>query len=296
MAGRGARMVNNTLGIQTGLGKDARIEFLSGKSKDGKATAFFVPEDGKGWFWPQAAIWVRDKLFVFLPHIEKTSEPGAFGFKHVGQTLAVIRNPNEHPEKWQVKYHKIPFVEFTASWEKSWGSALLMEDKLLYIFGYDEERGKGLGRRQLTVARVPAEKLADFSAWRFRTSTGWSDKPTDAAPLANGLATEFSVSPLPSGKGYVLVYTENGLGDRIVGRFAETPEGPWSAPVLLYQCPEMAKDKGVFSYAAKAHPWAGNTTDLVISYCVNSWKFERLFTDDAIYRPKFIRVTLMMGK
>ena len=61
---------------------------------------------------------------------------------------------------------------------------------------------------------------------------------------------------MAGGKGYILVYTGNGLGNRIVGRFARAAAGPWSAPMLLYRCPEMAKDKGVFCYAAKAHAWA----------------------------------------
>src|SRR5262249_2295869 len=68
--------------------------------------------------------------------------------------------------------------------------------------------------------------------------------------------------------------------------------GPWSAPVLLYRCPEMGKDKGVFSYAAKAHPWAAAGNELVVSYCVNTWEFARLFRDDKVYRRKFVRVEL----
>jgi hypothetical protein len=139
---------------------------------------------------------------------------------------------------------------------------------------------------------VPAEKSEDFAAWRFRTADGWGEKADGAAPLADGMANEFSVSQLPGGKGFVAVYTENGLSDRIVGRFADSPEGPWSAPVLLYRCPEMAKDAGVFAYAAKAHPWAAAGNELVVSYCVNAWKFGRLFEDEKVYRPRFVRVTL----
>ena len=139
---------------------------------------------------------------------------------------------------------------------------------------------------------MPAGKVDDFSAWRFRTTDGWSARPGDSAPLADGLATEFSVSRVPAGKGLVAVYTENGLGDRIVGRFADAPEGPWSAPLLLYKCPEMGRDKGVFSYAAKAHPWAATGNELVVSYCVNSFDFARLFRDNGVYRPKVVRVGL----
>ncbi len=292
----GAVMVNNTVGVQDGLGKDATIRFVSGKTKEDKAAAVFIPTDGKGWFWVQAAVRVGERLFVFLPQVEKTKEPGALGFKQIGQWLAVVENPDDAPDKWRVKQQKVSFADFDPKRERSWGSAVLADGEYVYVYGFDEERGKGAGKRRLTIARVPAEKLDDFAAWRFRTADGWSDKPADAVPLADGLATEFSVSRVPGGKGYVAVYTENGLGARIVGRFADTPEGPWSAPVLLYQCPEMAKDKGVFSYAAKAHPWAPADNELVISYCVNAWEFARLFRDEEVYRPKFVRVQLGQAK
>ncbi len=169
---------------------------------------------------------------------------------------------------------------------------MLADGGHLYVYGYDEPRGQGFGKRRLTVARVPAEKLDDFAAWRFRTADGWSDKAADAAPSVDGLATEFSVNRLPGGNGYVLVFTENGLGARIIGRFAASPAGPWSAPRLLYTCPEMARDKGLFSYAAKAHPWATTGRELLVSYCVNAWDFGRLFRDEQVYRPKFVRVEL----
>jgi hypothetical protein len=294
----GAVMVNNTVGVQPGSDKDAAIQFVAGKAKDNKPAAVFVPASGKGWFWPQAAARARDRLFVFLAQIVRTGESGVFAFKHVGQWLAVVENPDDEPAAWKVKQHRLPFTEFGPGRERSWGSAVLADGVYLYIYGYDA-RGKGIGNRQLTVACVPAEKADDFGAWRFHSARGWDERPADAAPLAGGLATEFSVSQVPGGKGYVAVYTENGLGDRIVGRFADAPAGPWSAPVLLYRSPEMGKDKGVFSYAGKAHPWAASSrpvAELLLSYCVNTWEFARLFRDDTVYRPKFVRVQLGPGK
>ena len=284
----GARMVNNTIGIQTGEGKEAAIRFVSKKGKDGKAEAMFVPKDGKGWFWVHAGIRVKDRLFFFLPQVDKTTDPGVLGFKHIGQWLAVVENPDDEPEKWKVSQHPMPFADFGPTRERSWGSAILADGEYLYVYGYDAARGK----RRLMVARIPATKLDDFKAWRFRTAKGWSESAADSVPLADELATEFSVSRAPDGRGYLAVYTENGLGSRIVGRYADAPEGPWSASVLLYTCPEMAKDKGVFCYAAKAHSWAANGNELLISYCVNTWEFARLFRDDTVYRPRFVRVGL----
>jgi hypothetical protein len=292
----GAVMVNNTVGIQTGRGRDIVIRFVAGRPRADKPVSFLAPANGKGWFWPQAGVRVQDRLLVFLPQLDKTTDPGVFGFRRIGQWLAVVENPDDEPEKWRVKQREVPFGEIGPGRERSWGSAVLAEGEYLYIYGYHEERGKGIGKRRLTVARVPARKVDEFAAWRFRTRDGWSDKAEEAAPLADGVGTEFSVSRVPGGKGYVLVTTENGLSPRIVGRFSDTPIGPWSAPVLLYTCPEMGRDKGLFCYAAKAHPWAATGNELVISYCVNAWEFARLFRDEAVYRPKFVRVELKPTK
>jgi hypothetical protein len=287
-----AVMVNNTVGVQVGRPRDAAIRFVAGKTKEGKPAAFFTLARQNGCLWPQAAIRVADRLFVFLAQIERTQGGGAFGFKPVGQWLFVVDNPDDDPHDWKMKRHRLSFAVFGPARERSWGSAVLEHGGHLYVYGYDEMRSKRPGGRRLTVARVPANRVDDFRAWRFRTSEDWSEKPADAAPLADGLATEFSVSWVPGAKGYLAVYTENGLGRRIIGRVSPNPEGPWSAPVLLYLCPEMAKDRRLFSYAAKAHAWAGTQNEVLVSYCVNAWDFARLFADQTVYRPKFVRVKL----
>jgi hypothetical protein len=289
----GAAMVNNTLGVQNG--REGKIRFYWGKPKEGKPAAIFRPADGKGWFWPQAALRVGERLFVFLPQIDKTKEGGVFGFRHIGQWLAVVDNPDDEPAAWRVKQQKLPFVSFEKETVRSWGSALLQADGHIYIYGY-AERDKKIGARKLLVARVAMEKLADFSAWRFRTADGWSERAAEATPLAGGLATEFSVGRMANRKQYALVYTENGLSDRIVARFAGAPAGPWSAPLELYKCPETGKDKGVFCYAAKAHPWAAGESELIIGYCTNVWEFARLFREAKVYRPQFVRVKLQAAK
>ena len=101
---------------------------------------------------------------------------------------------------------------------------------------------------------MPANKLADFDSWRFLSNGQWKADAKEATSQIEKLGSELSVSYLPGLKKYALVCSENGLSDRIIGRFAESPEGPWSDAVVLYTCPEMKRDKKVFTYAAKAHP------------------------------------------
>ncbi|HWE01056.1 MAG TPA: DUF4185 domain-containing protein [Tepidisphaeraceae bacterium] len=282
-------LVNNTIAIQAGPRADAAIAFSNGLTPGGKPGAVIIPTDGKGWFWPQSAVRVGSDLAIFLPRIEKTGDGGAFGFQQTGLSLAMIENPSDDPLRWRLTQCTVPHARFENGNQVSWGSAVLVDHETIYVYGYEQRKVTGAAKG-LLVARAPASRLADFASWRFRSADGWSKSVGDACPLAEGMGAEFSVCAAPPGYGLILVYTDKGLSDRIMGRFANSPEGPWSAPKLLYQCPENHRDKGVFCYAAKAHGWASEGNRLLISYCVNSWRLERLFQDEKVYRPKFVWV------
>lgn len=287
-------MVNNTVGVQEGSGADAKITFAIQKGDDGKHKAIFVPPDGKGWFWLFAGHHADGKLHVFLPRQEKTGAGGAFGFRGIDVWLGTVSNPADEPTKWKVGYAKVPFADLRAEPRRSFGAAVLAAGDHAYVYGCEEKPGKPGVARRLLVARAPVNKLADFDSWRFLGEKGeWKADAKEAVARADGLGSELSVSYLPGPKKYALVYTQNGLSDRIVGRFAESPEGPWGEPVLLYTCPEMKKDKKVFSYAAKAHPHlAADGNELVISYAVNSFDLAPVINDAELYWPRFVRVSL----
>ena len=282
----GATMVNNTVAAMKGTDAKATIEFFHGTSKDGKPTAILTPKNEPGYYWPLGGAMNGTRLVLFLVRVESTKDGGPFGFRSVAQAFAVIENPLDEPSTWKIEYSKLPFAVFEAKRERIWGSAICTVGDETYVYGV-EDRTKKLGSRQLLVVKVPTAKLADPKAWRFRVRDQWSEKADDAVGLANGLATEFSVGPAPGG-GYVAVYTESGIGERIVGRFASEPHGPWSEPHLLYSCPEKSNGK-VFCYSAKAHHWC-NADELLVSYCTNGWKFATSIESDTVYRPQFVRV------
>jgi hypothetical protein len=281
-------MVNNTVGVQDG----EKLTFHIATKPDGKPGTLFVPPDGKGWFWQFAGHLDSDKLHVFLPRFEKTNSPGAFGFKSVDLWLGTVPNPGDEPTKWTPRYSKVPFAEFGPGGTRSFGSAVLRAGEFVYVYGYAETPGKPFSQRQLLTARVPVGKLADFAAWRFLADGEWKPDAKDATGQGGSLGTEFSVSYLPAFKQYSLVYSESGLSPRILARFAPSPEGPWSAPVLLHTCPEMKADKKVFTYAAKAHPHLSGESELVVSYVVNSFDLAPVINDATLYWPRFVRVTL----
>jgi hypothetical protein len=286
----GATIVNNSTAVQEGVGKEAKVRFFVRRDAEGKPAALITPADGHGWFWPQAGARADGRLYLFLAQIEKTGEPGVFGFRQVGQWLGVVENPDDEPTAARIEQTKLPCSMFTAERNVCFGAATLRVGDDLYVYGVDEDRQKGTLKRQLIVARVPADKVDDFASWRFFADGQWTDDSRRAIPLADGMATEFSVSYLPRLRRYVLVYTENGLSANILARASEKPEGPWSEAVKLYTCPESGWDKNIFCYAAKAHPELCEDDELLITYAANSFDFGQVVRDSRLYWPKFVRV------
>lgn len=289
-----ATMVNNTLALQDVRGAPAKPEFIVRRDADGKAVAFVAPDDKHGWFWLQAGACVDGRLFLFLAQIESTGAGGAFGFRQMGQSLGIVTNPLAPPLEWGIEQHKLPCVEFGSGRRMNFGGATLVDSGYVYVYGTDEHIRAGKLERYLTVARVPTNRVADFSAWRFYAGGKWSADYREATGLVDRTATEFSVSFLPKLKKYVLVYTERGLSPKIQARTSRTPWGEWSAPVTIYRCAEMS-DKGVFCYAAKAHPSLGADDELVVSYVANAYDFGRVMADASLYWPRFVRVRLAAG-
>lgn len=287
----GVAMVNNTVGVQEGSGANLKLTFAVQQAAGGKPAAVFAPPGKDGWFWLFAGHHAGDALHVFLPRFEKAGA-GAFGFKALDVWLGTVANPGDDPLKWQIKYTTVPFADLDAKRKVSFGSSVLTVGDHAYVYGYAEEPGNPFPRRGLLAARVPKDKLADFEQWRFFAGGGWKNDAKSATAQAGGLAAEFSVSYLPDLKRYALVYTENGLGERVVARFATSPDGPWGGPVLLYTCPEMKKDKKVFTYAGKAHPHLAGANELVISYATNSFDLGPVINNAELYWPTFVRVRL----
>ncbi|MCS6864795.1 MAG: DUF4185 domain-containing protein [Gemmataceae bacterium] len=285
-------MVNNSVGVMDGVGAKAQLTFHIPKNANDKPAALFVPPDGQGWFWLFAGHFANDQLHIFLPRMEKTGRGGAFGFRGVDLWLGTVSNPEAQPSRWKITYTKVPCADLANPHRKiAFGSAVLATDEYTYVYGYEETPGKLFPTRRLLTARVPPGKLTDFTAWRFLANGTWTTTWKDATPQADGLATEFSVSYVRGLQQYALVYTEWGLSDRIVGRFARSPEGPWSEPLLLYRCPE-AKDKTTFTYAGKAHPQLAGERELVISYAVNAFELAPVVQNAELYWPTFVRVQL----
>jgi len=288
-----AMLVNNSVAIQHGRSPaQAEMDFHFGHAGDGSPAALMRPADGRGWFWLFDGVMTAEGLYLFLIQVERTAGDSVFGFKVIGAWLGHVENPGELPSAWRVRQSKIPWSDFAVSGNFVWGSAVLQIDKVLYIYGTIEDVGSTVRQKHMILARVPVSRLADYSRWRFYSDGSWVSDFKKASRLSGNMPHEYSVSYLAALKQYVVVYSQDGLSKNILVRLSALPQGPWSDPLRIYQCPEAAWDDSIFCYAAKAHAILSQAPDqLIITYVANSVDFDKTANDARLYRPRFLRAT-----
>ncbi|MEQ8189534.1 MAG: DUF5005 domain-containing protein [Candidatus Eremiobacterota bacterium] len=277
-------IINNSVAIQEG--KDpSTVKFIYGGTEE-KPESFFIPPDGKGFFWIYDAIPCGDgKIIVFLPQVEISGE-GIFSFRQTGNwTADVLIDGN----KFSVEnYKKLPY--FQAKDEEkpaiAFGASVLVEKDWTYIYGTEDYEIT----KNLLLARIKSGSIPSETQWEFYTGTGWSKNLSDCKPVFKEVGNELSVHKNHDGR-YIITTQKNGSGSDIEIIFGTSPEGPWDTPLSVWHI-EESNDR-IFSYNAKAHPELSDTEKgLLISYNVNAWNFDDLYIDSTIYRPRFIRVRL----
>jgi hypothetical protein len=286
-------MVHNTIAIQSGsTPQNSRMEFFHG----GNALmpqAFIRPKSLKEWLWLSGgAIRNINGLYLFMPRITNASGPKGWNFRVQGMVLGRVRNPEEPPNFWKIHQFGMPWFRGEESGkERSFGASILQAGPWVYIYGFECE--KSTGNRCLLIARTRDASLENFGAWEFLANGAWVRDFKKASPQADHLGTEFSVSWLPGLHRYVLVYTKDGLSDKIIMRSSPSPSGPWSDPITIFKIPNFSHSRGTFCYAAKAHPELARGDDkMVISYICNNSNLHRLIKDPGTYVPRFIEVQL----
>lgn len=281
------RMINNSVGITEGA---SPARFYCATEKDGTAATLFTPPDGRGWYWLWAGTMDSGRLCLFAARVEKAGGGGAFGFALFGTALGEVANPQDAPSAWRIQWRDVP-----KAWEPHvfWGSSTLAHGGYTYVYGFAENTGKGLDfQRHMLLARAPSGKLADFTAWRFYGKGAWREESGQADRLCPSVATEYSVTYIPSRKRFLLVTHDMFLSPKIVARTAENPWGPWSDKTDVFTCPEASSSRGVFCYAAKHQPVFSDGDTLVISYAANASDMNTVLSDPTLYVPRFIRVPL----
>jgi hypothetical protein len=281
----GAKLVRNSIGIQSGADpSSARIKFYWGTT-DGKPSSFFADTKTE-WYWPGGAAMVEGRLIIFLMRVRGAE--GGLGFEVFGSAVALIENPVAEPNEWRVQVILLPENKQCVVFGSG---STFVEEKFLYAFGSTEP-----GKHDVYVTGWP---VADAAQGKFGEPQWWTGEREGWVPQSqlksppqicfDGAATEFTVHFDPQFKRYV-EFQATGFGAAVLSmRSAAKFTGEWSKLRTIYAPPEKDRAK-VMIYAAKAHPELKGA-DLVLTYATNSFDFAEMVKDQQLYYPRFVRLT-----
>jgi hypothetical protein len=143
------------------------------------------------------------------------------------------------------------------------------------------------------LARAPAGKLADESAYAYYVGGGrFSPRVDDAWPMATGAAS-FDLAPRPALGRWLMVYVTP-LGATITLRSGLAPQGPWSAPIPIATC-DLA-DADMFCAGIRLHPLIASAPGtVVVSYSAASFSSDaaaRRAAEPGKWWPRFVSLAL----
>lgn len=238
---------------------------------------FTNPRKGE-FYWPADMLEINSTLYVFLRRVTVVENAGnpAFGFRLTGNDIAIIPNPYDVPQDWHIEIGSLNDSPRTL------GVAAALHDGYLYLLENDPAQ-----HHALYLARISLEQVRkqDFTPdYYHEGSHAWRGQPP-AKPFVAVGAPEASLR-YDAGRGqWRLVYTEGGLGEKVVMRTAENIEGPWSDAISLYYAPER---EGILYYAAKEIDGTQQKNGFALAVCNNAADPERLDEDSGLYVPNVI--------
>ncbi len=261
---------------------------ITGGTPDEPA-ALLPPPDAGHWYWARDGLLLDGRLDVVYSEFKTTgSGPLDFGWDrnvlarfapgHLGRPLSVTQLPSAAGV--------------------SWGAWLLKDHDHTYVYG-SEDLG---AHKYLHIARVAGSDLT--RPWQYLAADGtWSSDETASARVGGGAGASFEVSNefsvVKHGGVYVMVTQDmsHPLSSGIDLAFSCSPAGPFVDETTAYDTPEAGAhgtfgNPNVFSYNPHEHQELGDARHLVVSYNVNSLVNTDLYSDAAIYRPRFVDITL----
>jgi len=298
----GFGMINNSVALlRNGKADSSAISFHWDTTVAGKPKSVFIPKTpatGSGdYYWMGDGFVNQEKggdLYMFGYRIRNIPGKAVFGFEERGNTLIVIPKDAKPPFTSQ-RQMDIPFLlGKRVDSVGSFGAGILVNTKAagaadpdgyVYIYGV---RGK---TKEVMVARVMPADIEAFDKWQFWNGTGWTADVNAIKPIADRASNELSVTPLADGR-YIMVFQTDGLGRNVGIRLGATPYGPFGPVINIYDVSDDLKESSnLFPYNAKAHPVLSAPGELLISYNINSFDFDKeIKRFPHLYRPRFIRL------
>lgn len=234
-------------------------------------------DEAKDWYWFGDATVHGDELQVMLVEFVKTGD-GVFDFAFDGNAVATF----------DATTLQLLSVDDVATTGVNWGSAIYEDKGYTYVYGVED-----LGAQKFAhLARVAGGDLAD-GRWEYLGDAGWSTDPAQTKRILEGVSNEFSVSRFHGRYTLVTGDSTEILSSKIVMYRSASLDGPWTGKTVLYSTPETGGN--VFTYNAKAHPELGNGHTLLVTYNVNSFDTNDLYTEVDNYRPRYVDVDLKLS-
>ncbi|MBZ4319965.1 hypothetical protein [Streptomyces huiliensis] len=265
---------------------------VTGRDRAGRP-ASLVPgaADGSSWYWARAAIRDgRDVTVVYARYVRTGTGPLDVAWR--ANTLARFR-PGDLTRPSSLT--PLPSAAGVA-----WGAWLARDGDHTYVYGTEPAPG---GAHYLRLARTDGTDLRH--PWRYRTADGgWSARETDAARLTGpdgaALLVSDELSVVRHGHWYALVTqrADQPFSAELRLAWSRTPAGPFTRPRTFHTAPEAGprgtyRNANVIAYNPHEHPELERRGELVVSYNVNSLVPEDVIRTASVYRPRFLRVTLV---
>lgn len=278
-SGQALQMINNSAARQkldeSGDERGQPLEFIWGH---GDSSLF---PGNKSWLWPLDGGQIDGQIYEFMNVVAaKRSRDPNFAFHVEHQMLMHLNNPEDQAQNWKFSTTlcKVQGVQL--------GNAVCVDDRFIYVYSSSLKDAHGNAKHPIILARISRENLehpgsqergvtrkieyycGNQSAANSEKKI-WNKSHTHATILFPDGAPEMSVTKIPTQPGLFAFYFPPGFGNTIVMRHADHPEGPWSEPQPVYQCPEDTKK--YLLYSAKAHPeQSQNPGEITLTYCVNA--------------------------
>ena len=274
-------MVRNSIAVQRGADPVTAAMTFHWRGT-AAAPQSFLPADGAVFLWPLSGLRTADCVTVFCTRVRDTPGEG-LGFRAVGWAALCLHGVDAAPEQWQVEVLPVPVVPFAAVV----GTAVIADGDHVYAYALREPGDHAVFLLRWPRARFTAGELGApewFDRGRFVPHAELRAAPTPV--LAEG-APEFSVHR--DGDSFVMAQSLGFGHTTLALRRAPRPEGPWSAPEVVFIPPESQR-QGVFVYAGKAHPQLTGNGQLLLTYASNAADFGQLVADPSLYFPRFVRL------
>lgn len=275
---RSASFLRNSVAIQTGYDPSRATLKFYWRTRQGSPSEIF-PSHNHIWMWPGSGILIGSKLILFCARVASDNSKDSLGFKLIGWNAYWVSNPNEEPTVW--KLEEAAEVSDTVIM----ASAAIRDESFVYLFG-ESEPEHDLYLARLRVETVANGKLGPLQWWSGKS---WQFSAANRRPIQLAAGTETSVQRDPVGAGFIEINSRGFGATDIVMRRAQSLEGPWSPPRVIYRPPESdAPD--AFVYAGKSHAELKGA-DLILTYAANG-PDEKVAKDMSLYFPRFVKVEL----